>query len=47
MTTKEYKKYLKSELSHSGFHDGWVIAGLKKELKKLEESENAKESDSQ
>ena len=28
-------EYLKTELTHEGFHDGWVVAGLKKELKKL------------
>ena len=28
--------YLKSELAHSGFHDGWVINGLKAELDELE-----------
>ena len=28
--------YLKSELAHSGFHDGWVIKGLQEELNQLE-----------
>jgi len=27
--------YLETELAHSGFHDGWIIRGLKKELEKL------------
>ena len=29
--------YLKSELAHSGFHDGWVIKGLKAELAELKD----------
>ena len=29
-------KYLKSELAHEGYHDGWVLMGMKKELKELE-----------
>ena len=33
---KDRIKYLKSELAHSHYHDGWVIQGMKKELKKLE-----------
>ena len=33
---QERLKYLKSELAHSHYHDGWVIQGMKKELKKLE-----------
>tara|TARA_Y100001968_G_C18941356_1_gene518884 strand:- start:120 stop:446 length:327 start_codon:yes stop_codon:yes gene_type:complete len=27
--------YLESEIAHSGYHDGWVLKGLKDELKKL------------
>jgi hypothetical protein len=27
--------YLKMELLHSGFHDGWSSVSMKKELKKL------------
>ena len=30
-------KYLKSELAHEGYHDGWTLEGMKKELKELEE----------
>ena len=26
------------ELLHEGYHDGWVIEGMKKELKKLKKS---------
>ena len=33
---KERLRYLKSELAHEGYHDGWVLMGMKKELKKLE-----------
>ena len=33
--TKERIKYLKSELAHSHYHDGWVINGLTDELNKL------------
>ena len=28
-------EYLKEELAHSGYHDGYVLSGMKKELKKL------------
>ena len=31
---EERLRYLKSELAHSHYHDGWVIQGMKKELKK-------------
>ena len=38
---KDRINYLKTELVHKGFHDGWVINGIKKELiqlnKKLDE----------
>ena len=34
--------YLKMELAHDGFHDGWSLAGMKKELKNLLEKEDAK-----
>ena len=33
---KDGLSYLKSELAHSGFHDGWVIKGLQEELNQLE-----------
>ena len=33
---KERMRYLKTELAHSHYHDGWVIQGMKKELEKLE-----------
>ncbi len=29
-------EYLKTELAHSRYWDGWVVAGMKKELKELE-----------
>ena len=32
---KERVKYLNMELAHSHYHDGWVIAGFKKELSEL------------
>ena len=32
---KERIQYLKTELAHSHYHDGWVIKGLKEELNKL------------
>ena len=32
---KDRIQYLKSELAHERYHDGWVIAGFKKELLKL------------
>ena len=32
---KERINYLNSELSHSHYHDGWVIQGMKKELEEL------------
>tara|TARA_B100000424_G_C22870192_1_gene463406 strand:+ start:53 stop:187 length:135 start_codon:yes stop_codon:yes gene_type:complete len=41
MTKKEIKKrinYLKSELSHEHYHDGWVIKGMREELEKLEKN---------
>ena len=30
-------KYLKEEIAHGGYHDGWVLSGFKKELKELVE----------
>ena len=47
MVEKEIKKrisYLKMELAHHGFHDGWVLKGMKDELKKLEEKLNKKKA---
>tara|TARA_B100000073_G_scaffold344861_1_gene352580 strand:+ start:246 stop:380 length:135 start_codon:yes stop_codon:yes gene_type:complete len=41
MTKEEIKKrikYLKSELAHEGYHDGWVIKGMREELEKLEKN---------
>ena len=29
-------KYLKTELAHSGYHDGWVLEGMRDELSDLE-----------
>ena len=40
MTKKQIKdriEYLKMELTHEGYHDGWVLQGMKQELKKLED----------
>jgi len=40
MKIKEIKKrikYLKSELNHKHYWDGWSVEGMEKELKKLEE----------
>ena len=34
---QERLKYLKMELAHSHYHDGWVIQGMKKEVKELTE----------
>ena len=34
---KERIRYLKTELAHSHYHDGWVIHSMKEELKQLEE----------
>ena len=31
-------KYLKSELAHEGYHDGWVIKGMREEFEKLEKN---------
>ena len=33
-------KYLKMELAHEGYHDGWVLKGMREELKKLEKKIN-------
>ena len=32
---KDRIQYLKMELAHRHYHDGWVIKGLKEELNKL------------
>ena len=40
ITTSDRIEYLKSEIAHSSHHDGWVLGGLKKELKELEEKSN-------
>ena len=37
---EERLKYLYSESAHSHYHDGWVIQGMKKEVKILEEKLN-------
>ena len=34
--TNKRIKYLKTELAHERFHDGWVVSSMKKELKELE-----------
>ena len=39
MTEKQIKdriNYLKTELAHEGYHDGWVLKGMREELKQLE-----------
>ena len=39
MTKEQIKKrieYLKMELAHHGYHDGWTLKGMKEELKLLE-----------
>ena len=28
-------KYLKTEIAHHGYHDGWVLKGMKEELEWL------------
>ena len=33
---KERLKYLKTELVHEGYHDGWTLKGMKEELEWLE-----------
>tara|TARA_Y100001963_G_C6708432_1_gene413071 strand:+ start:647 stop:784 length:138 start_codon:yes stop_codon:yes gene_type:complete len=37
---KDRINYLKMELAHEGYHDGWVLKGLREELKKLEKEIN-------
>ena len=32
---KERIKYLEMEISHHGYHDGWVLKGMKEELEWL------------
>ena len=32
---KERIDYLKMEIIHSGYHDGWVLKGMKEELERL------------
>tara|TARA_B100000287_G_scaffold427165_1_gene476340 strand:- start:517 stop:699 length:183 start_codon:yes stop_codon:yes gene_type:complete len=46
---EERLKYLKSELAHHGYHDGWTLKGMReevewieKELKRLDEEKNDK-----
>ena len=46
---EERLKYLKSELAHEGYHDGWTLKGMReevewieKELKRLDEEKNDK-----
>ena len=39
MTKEQIKKridYLKMEITHKGYHDGWVLKGMKEELDILE-----------
>ena len=43
MEEKEIRKrirYLREELAHERYHDGWVVAGLKQELKLLTKKVN-------
>ena len=32
---KERIKYLKIEIAHAGYHDGWTLKGMKEELEWL------------
>ena len=34
---KDRIKYLKMELIHEGYHDGWVLKGMREELESLQE----------
>ncbi len=43
---KKRIKYLKTELAHAGYHDGWTLDGFKKELKELESAMEKMEGDS-
>ena len=40
---KERINYLKMELAHEKYHDGWVIKDMKDELKELENKLKNKE----
>ena len=33
---EERLKYLKSELNHEGYHDGWTLKGMREEVEWLE-----------
>ena len=33
---KERIRYLKMELAHERYHDGWVVVGMREELDSLE-----------
>ena len=33
---EERLRYLKSELAHEGYHDGWTLKGMKEEVEWLE-----------
>ena len=40
ITTNDRIEYLKSEIAHGNYHDGWTLEGLKEQLKELEEKSN-------
>ena len=40
ITTSDRIEYLKSEIAHGNYHDGWTLEGLKEHLKELEEKSN-------
>ena len=33
---EERLKYLKSELAHEGYHDGWTLKGMREEVEWIE-----------
>ena len=33
---EERLRYLKSELAHEGYHDGWTLKGMREEVEWLE-----------
>ena len=45
MTKKQIRErmdYLKMEITHAGYHDGWVLKGMKEELEWLRKELNEK-----
>ena len=37
---KERIEYLESEIAHAGYHDGWVLKGMREELAWLRKEMN-------